>query len=204
MSIVPIFFRNWWDDEFDRPLWNSRLLDQHFGGGVTADDLLNVIASVPDRRLQQRHHHHLHPSRYNRPWHSSCVATNRDTGSTVNVTGDKFQINLDVQQFSPEEISVKYVDKCIVVEGKHEEKQDEHGYISRHFVRRYMLPSGHNENDIVSSLSSDGILTITCPRKEIEQKKPERAIPITHTGQPVKKLAAGSAQDKKEGEKMEP
>ncbi|XP_035913859.1 protein lethal(2)essential for life-like [Anopheles stephensi] len=206
MSIVPIFFRNWWDDEFDRPLWNSRLLDQHFGGGVTADDLLNVIASVPDRRLQQRHHHHgLHPSsRYNRPWHSSCVATNRDSGSTVNVTGDKFQINLDVQQFSPEEISVKYVDKCVVVEGKHEEKQDEHGYISRHFVRRYMLPNGHNENDIVSSLSSDGILTITCPRKEIEQKKPERAIPITQTGQPMKKLASDSAQGKKEGEKMEP
>ncbi|XP_049296842.1 protein lethal(2)essential for life-like [Anopheles funestus] len=208
MSIVPIFFRNWWDDEFDRPLWNSRLLDQHFGGGVTADDLLNAMASVNDRRLQQRHHHHhLQPTRYSRPWHSSCVTTKRDSGSTVNVTGDKFQINLDVQQFSPEEISVKYVDKSIVVEGKHEEKQDEHGYISRHFVRRYMLPNGHNENDILSSLSSDGILTITCPRKEIEPKKPERSIPITHTGQPLKKLAENASTDsalgKKAGEKME-
>uniref|UniRef100_A0A182NM45 SHSP domain-containing protein n=1 Tax=Anopheles dirus TaxID=7168 RepID=A0A182NM45_9DIPT len=159
MSIVPIFFRNWWEDEWDRrPLWNSRLLDQHFGGGVTADDLLNAMASVGDRRLQ---HHHHHPSRYSRPWHSSCVATKRDGGSTVNITGDKFQINLDVQQFAPEEISVKYVDRCVVVEGKHEEKQDEHGYISRHFARRYLLPDGLSENDIVSALSSDGILTIT-------------------------------------------
>ncbi|KFB40372.1 AGAP007159-PA-like protein [Anopheles sinensis] len=206
MSIVPIFFRNWWDDEWDRPLWSSRLLDQHFGGGVSADDLLNAMASVADshsRRLQQQQS----AGRYNRPWHSSCVATKRDSGSTVNVTNDKFQINLDVQQFSPEEISVKYVDKCVVVEGKHEEKQDEHGYISRHFVRRYMLPNGHNENDIVSSLSSDGILTITCPRKEIE-KKEERTIPITHTGQPMKKLEGGqSAKEngkaKPEGEKME-
>ncbi|XP_050091835.1 protein lethal(2)essential for life-like [Anopheles aquasalis] len=212
MSIVPIFFRNWWEDEWDRPLWNSRLLDQHFGGGVTADDLLNVLSTVADsqnRRLQQSQQHRHHPSgRYIRPWHSSCVANKRDSGSTVNVTNDKFQINLDVQQFAPEEISVKYVDKSLVVEGKHEEKQDEHGYISRHFVRRYTLPVGHNENQIESSLSSDGILTITCPRLAIEQK-PEKSIPITQTGQPLRVAAPDKESNEnrsakpKEGDKME-
>ncbi|XP_049546513.1 protein lethal(2)essential for life-like [Anopheles darlingi] len=195
MSIVPIFFRNWWDDEWDRPLWNSRLLDQQFGKALTTDDLLNAFSSLVDshnRRLQ-----HRHPSgRYVRPWHSSCVANTRDSGSTVNVTNDKFQINLDVQQFAPEEISVKYVDKSLVVEGKHEEKQDEHGYISRHFVRRYMLPAGHNENQIESSLSSDGILTITCPRLAIEQK-PERIIGITQTGEPLKTLGDQSKNEEK-------
>uniref|UniRef100_A0A2M4BZK2 Putative alpha crystallin n=1 Tax=Anopheles marajoara TaxID=58244 RepID=A0A2M4BZK2_9DIPT len=191
MSIVPIFFRNWWEDEWDRPLRSSRLLDQHFGSGIGGDDLLGALAAVTDPRhrrhpLNHHHHHHHHGSgRYVRPWHSSCVANTRDSGSTVNVTNDKFQINLDVQQFAPEEISVKYVDKCLVVEGKHEEKEDEHGYISRHFVRRYMLPAGHNESEIASSLSSDGILTITCPRLAIEQK-PEKSIPITHTGKPSK------------------
>ncbi|XP_041771995.1 protein lethal(2)essential for life-like [Anopheles merus] len=209
MSIIPIFFRNWWDDEWDRPLWSSRLLDQHFGSGVTADDLLNALASVTDRRLQEQQAQQGQQSgnRYNRPWHSSCVARMHDSGSAVNISKDKFQINLDVQQFSPEEISVKYVDNCVLVEGKHEEKQDDHGYVSRHFVRRYMLPKGHNEADIVSSLSSDGILTITCPRKEIEQKKEERSIPITHTGQPMKQVTGKAAQEngdsKKEGEKME-
>uniref|UniRef100_A0A182FEK5 Uncharacterized protein n=1 Tax=Anopheles albimanus TaxID=7167 RepID=A0A182FEK5_ANOAL len=216
MSIVPIFFRNWWEDEWDRPLRSSRLLDQHFGSGIGGDDLLGALAAVTEPRhrrhpLNHHHHHHHHGSgRYVRPWHSSCVANTRDSGSTVNVTkqivchfttscvantrdsgstvnvtNDKFQINLDVQQFAPEEISVKYVDKCLVVEGKHEEKEDEHGYISRHFVRRYMLPAGHNENQIESSLSSDGILTVTCPRLAIE-KKPEKSIPITHTGKPSK------------------
>ncbi|XP_053676612.1 protein lethal(2)essential for life-like [Anopheles nili] len=192
MSIVPIFFRNWWDNDWDRPVWSSRLLDQNFGSGVSADDLLSAMVSVAD--AQNRGHHHV--GHYKRPWHRSCVAK-RDNGSTVNATSDKFQINLDVQQFSPEEISVKYVDKCIVVEGKHEEKEDEHGFITRSFVRRYMLPNGHSENDIVSSLSSDGILTITCPKKELEQKK-ERAIPITHTGQPMKKLPEKETNNKKE------
>ncbi|XP_058064872.1 protein lethal(2)essential for life-like [Anopheles bellator] len=207
MSIVPIFFRNWWEDEWDRPLWNSRLIDQHFGGGISSDDLLNVLSTVNDshgHRLQQHPHHH--PSgRYIRPWHSSCVANKRDIGSAVNITNDKFQINLDVQHFAPEEISVKYVDKSIIVEGKHEEKQDDHGYISRHFVRRYMLPAGHSESDIASSLSSDGILTISCPRKAIEQKS-EKAIPIIQTGQPLKSLTGKSFAEngqKKAQEKME-
>uniref|UniRef100_A0A182WX26 SHSP domain-containing protein n=1 Tax=Anopheles quadriannulatus TaxID=34691 RepID=A0A182WX26_ANOQN len=191
------------------PIWHTGKPAIEDKNGVTADDLLNALASVTDRRLQEQQAQQGQQSgnRYNRPWHSSCVARMHDSGSAVNISKDKFQINLDVQQFSPEEISVKYVDNCVLVEGKHEEKQDDHGYVSRHFVRRYMLPKGHNEADIVSSLSSDGILTITCPRKEIEQKKEERSIPITHTGQPMKQVTGKAAQEnghsKKEGEKME-
>jgi hypothetical protein len=75
------------------------------------------------------------------------------------------QVILDVQQFAPSEITVKTLDNTVIVEGKHEEKQDEHGYVSRHFVRRYILPSDIEVNNIVSSLSSDGVLTVTAPKK---------------------------------------
>jgi len=75
------------------------------------------------------------------------------------------QVILDVQQFSPDEITVKTIDNQIIVEAKHEEKQDEHGYISRHFVRRYVLPSSHDLANVTSTLSSDGVLTITAPKK---------------------------------------
>jgi len=75
------------------------------------------------------------------------------------------QVILDVQQFSPDEITVKTVDNHVVVEAKHEEKQDEHGYVSRHFVRRYVLPPSHDLVNITSTLSSDGVLTITAPKK---------------------------------------
>jgi len=75
------------------------------------------------------------------------------------------QVILDVQQFSPNEITVKTVDNYIIVEAKHEEKKDEHGFISRSFVRRYVLPSTHDLNNITSSLSSDGVLTISAPKK---------------------------------------
>lgn len=75
------------------------------------------------------------------------------------------QVNLDVQQFKPEEINVKVVDDHLVVEGKHEERQDKHGYISRQFTRRYKLPENVELESLKSTLSSDGILAITAPKK---------------------------------------
>jgi crystallin, alpha B len=86
------------------------------------NDLLSSLANT----------HIATPSRtspYYRPWSHNLAR--QDSGSTVNVEKDKFQIILDVQQFTPEEITVKTNDKFIIVEGKHEEKQDEHGFVSR-------------------------------------------------------------------------
>lgn len=115
-------------------------------------------------------------------------------------TADKknFTINIDVQQFSPEEISVKSVnDDCIVVECKHEEKPDEHGSIYRHFVRRYKVPKGHDVSKTMSKLSSDGVLTVTCPKVE-KNKKYEIEIPITFTNQPSQLSQTSSSEDPKQ------
>ena len=58
----------------------------------------------------------------------------------VSDTADQFKINLDVAHFKPGEIQVKTVDDKIVVHAKHEEKEDEHGFIMREFQRSYVLP----------------------------------------------------------------
>ncbi|CAG9796051.1 unnamed protein product [Diatraea saccharalis] len=121
--------------------------------------------------------------RYIRPWRN-LSALARDVGSTIKSDKDKFQINIDVQHFDPEEISVKTSDGFIVVEGKHEERKDEHGFISRQFKRRYALPEGCNPETVESRLSSDGVLTVIAPKSS--ELKDERAIPITHTG-PVRR-----------------
>lgn len=167
--MVPMMFRDWWEDmDMGRP---SRLLDQHFGLGLRRDDLLNSL-SLPTSSL-------LRGSGYYRPWRQNL--TRQDSGSTISNDKDKFQVILDVQQFTPNEITVKTNQNTIIVEGKHEEKQDEHGYVSRHFVRRYVLPREHDVNDVISSLSSDGILTITAPKKQALPAG-ERVVPITQTG----------------------
>lgn len=171
--MVPLIYRDWWDDEdFYRP---SRLFDQNFGLGLRRDDLINSLSTIRPRSPVFR-------SSYLRPWSPSPLLQRQNSASTISNDKEKFQVILDVQQFTPEEITVKTSGKSIVVEGKHEEKQDEHGYISRHFVRRYILPEDHNIEDVVSSLSSDGILTVTAPKKQILPATGDRVIPITQTG----------------------
>uniref|UniRef100_T1GJQ3 SHSP domain-containing protein n=1 Tax=Megaselia scalaris TaxID=36166 RepID=T1GJQ3_MEGSC len=80
------------------------------------------------------------------------------------------------------ELSVKVVDDCVVVEGKHEEREDEHGYISRQFVRRYTLPKGFDPNHVVSTLSSDGVLSVRVPQPKKLESNNERHVEIQQVG----------------------
>ncbi|XP_050685660.1 protein lethal(2)essential for life-like [Leptidea sinapis] len=164
MSMLPYIFNDW-------PYRPSRLLDQEFGLALTPNDLLAVTTPMVSRD-------------YYRPWRQLAAAA-RDIGSSIKSDKDKFQLNLDVQHFAPEEITVKTADGFIIVEGKHEEKKDEHGYISRQFVRRYALPKECNMEAVESRLSSDGVLTVTAP-KQTSALKNEKSIPIQQTG-PVRK-----------------
>lgn len=90
---------------------------------------------------------------------------------------DRFTINLDVKHFAPEELAVKVNGGYIEVHAKHEDRQDDHGFVSREFLRKYRLPAGVDPASITSSLSSDGILMVAAPRKLSDE--PERSIPIT-------------------------
>ncbi|XP_065361927.1 heat shock protein 67B3 [Calliphora vicina] len=92
-----------------------------------------------------------------------------------------FAIHIDVGLFEPEELNVKIVNDHLIIEGKHEEREaDDIGFVSRHFVRRYELPKGHNPDAIVCKLSSDGVLSVMLPKSNEEPK--ERIIPIQQTG----------------------
>lgn len=114
---------------------------------------------------------------------------------------DGFQVCMDVEDFAPNEITVKTVNNDIVVEAKHEEREDDHGYISRQFTRRYTLPDGYNVKDVVSKLSSDGILTVQAPAVEkTDDGSKVRVIQIQQTGPAIENVAKDvqSSQDKAE------
>lgn len=117
MSNVPMHFRDWWNDYdvdvdsfFSRPR-TSRLIDQHFGTALRRNDLLTSLANTQISSTPRT-------SPYYRPWGSAL--SRQDSGSTVNVDKNKYQIILDVQQFTPNEISVKTTDKFIIIEGMSE------------------------------------------------------------------------------------
>ncbi|KAJ8945296.1 hypothetical protein NQ318_002753 [Aromia moschata] len=153
----------------------SRIFDQHFGLALDPDALLEPLIFPSWLRSY---------AGYLRPWRTEAS----QAGSTVKYDKNQFEANLDVQQFKPEEISVKLTDdNTISIEGKHEEKQDEHGYISRHFIRRYVLPENIDTSRILSKLSSDGVLTISAPTLKSKQIE-HREIPIQQTGEPARKI----------------
>jgi len=167
-----------------RPYWGLdddylpvRLFDQHFGSGLFDEDILAPALIF---------------GHGNRPRHFR----NREASglSEMKVDKDKFQVNLDVQQFKPEELSVKTVDNCVVIEGKHEEKADEHGYIKRHFVRRYVLPDNCKQEEVQCQLSSDGVLQIQVARQPEALPSNQRSVPIQETGTPAIPQNSSNAQ----------
>ncbi|KAK2587082.1 hypothetical protein KPH14_002853 [Odynerus spinipes] len=198
MSLLPLILSNLWED-MEQP---HRLLDQHFGIGINPDSLLQPLSLrlhgiEPNREKFSR----CLMSPYCRPW-GQLLRKNEDGSSTVKADKDKFQVVLDVLHFAPEEINVKVVDRFVVVEGKHEEKQDEHGWISRQFSRKYIIPEQCDIDQVTSKLSSDGVLTISVPRKPKETDEGERIIHIEHTGKPAA-IRNAPAESKKDEEKKE-
>lgn len=102
--------------------------------------------------------------------------------TSVTVDKEKFQANFDVQHFKPEEITVKVsADNAVTIEAKHQEKQDPHGQVARHFVRKYVLPKYCDTTRLESRLSNEGVLSITAPT--IINRPEERIIPISRYAQ---------------------
>jgi len=205
MSLLP-YLVNELLEERDRaysPL--QHLFDQNFGSGLFDSDLLDLQPARNHRLLTE-------PllCGYFRPWR---IRPLKESGvSDVQITKDGMkvcilselrhsihtrkstyvnlicvclQVNLDVQQFKPEEVTVKVAGDSLVVEGKHEERKDDHGFVSRSFVRRYQLPKSIDAETISSSLSSDGVLQITAQSKALPPPSEARTIPITHTKKPA-------------------
>lgn len=157
--------------EYDRPKYPRRAFRQHLG--AVPQDFAIIV--VPNEEMKENYKNHVHGE-----------------GSTIKEEKDKFQVNVDVQHFAPEEITVKTADGFLIVEAKHEERQDDHGFVSRSFVRRYPLPEGVEGDCVTSRLSSDGVLSITAPLK-VQKNSNERIVPIVQTG-PVRKQVGGKEE----------
>ena len=93
-----------------------------------------------------------------------------------------YKIDINVQQFKPEELVIKTVGQTVQVEAKHEEKtSDGASYSTRNFSQSFTLPRGVDPESVASSLSRDGKLTIQAPMpKAPKLSSNERLVPIKH------------------------
>ncbi|XP_076620269.1 protein lethal(2)essential for life [Colletes latitarsis] len=180
MSLLPILYSDWWE-RLDRP---HHLWDQDFGSTINLSDLLYDSEPYTSELLLYRPHKLTRNRRYH-PFSKNTLKNKRGV-STVKPDKDKFEVTLDVSHFTPEEVNVKVVDHNVVVQAEHEERQDDQGWISRKFLRKYIVPSQCDIDQVESHLSSDGILSITVPRKSPSRTESnERVLKIQYTGKPA-------------------
>jgi HSP20 family molecular chaperone IbpA len=156
-------------------------LFDHFGLGIHPEDLLRTERIAP-------HPRGMLPTGYNRSWalipnRSSAASSTDEVKSKMTTSKDgTFQVCVDVHHFKPKEIHVSTVLNEIVIEGKHLERQDDHGLVERRFVRKYKVPETYKMEDVTSNLSSDGVLTIKVPPQMDALEQGHRIIPVHHTG----------------------
>lgn len=133
-----------------------------------------------------------------RPW---LLHPKQLIDSTVSIDNDTFKMTMNVKQYKPEEVTVKVMDCSLVIEAKHEEKQDDKIIVSRQFMRRYLLPARVDVDQVTSTISTDGILTITAPLKPEEGK----VIKVEQTGQPAsnEEKEAGTSETNVDVEKKD-
>lgn len=125
-------------------------------------------------------------SSHQKNWSSSTTTT-----TTSNALGESLQspviqdteegrvlkLRFDVTQYEPDEIVVKTVDNRLTVHAKHEERSENRS-VYREYNREFHLPDGTDVEQIKSSLSKEGILTIDCPLPQPAVHGASRRIPI--------------------------
>jgi len=112
--------------------------------------------------------------------HSEAM-DNNDGISKVQYDDDTYKIMVNVENYNPDELTIKTVGNSVQVEAKHMEKtSDGRSFSSRNFSQTFSLPKGVNPEAVKSSLSKDGTLTIEAPLPQPSIKGSERMVPITH------------------------
>jgi len=123
-----------------------------------SDPLFKDIWSFEDDDLQKKLESFKNKS-------ALAVHGKADTAHNLQVScsNDKFMVQLELPGFLPEDFSLKTKDDVILLEAVHEGKGD--GETSRKFVKEFKVPEGVLKEQLQSSYSSEGILTINAPRK---------------------------------------
>merc|ERR1711902_36909 len=83
----------------------------------------------------------------------------------VSASNDKFQIQLELPGFAPEDFSLKTKDDIIIVEAVHESKNEDGSSNSRKFTKEFKMPAGVVTEQLASTYSGAGILTVSAPRQ---------------------------------------
>merc|ERR1711931_168722 len=185
------FFKNTWEDfdkltegMFSEPRSTWKRFDQDFRNRTCMQESSQETTSREERRESRKengslmrndsnsrqHNGWISPHQWMLPSLNSKLPKGLDSLKT-NEDESKMEVRLDTSQYRPDELKVSVEKGVVTVEGKHEEKaEDGSKMVSRMFSKKYTLPADAKDEDVVSKLSSEGVLIITAPRNSLAIK----------------------------------
>merc|ERR1712179_523076 len=154
------------DRSFDRSFHTTPVFGNTFG------DFFSPF-SRPNQALQSSQQPlppppppaHAYPTE---PGRAMSQSSDMSPKAKVSYDADKFQVEFNVEDYTPEELSIKTEGDVLIVLAKHETKTASgQSFVSKQFEQRFSLPSGVKIEKIASSLSKDGVLTVSAPRENL-------------------------------------
>merc|ERR1711962_1537160 len=168
------FFKNTWED-FDRlteglfsePRSTWKRFDQDFRNRTCMQESSQETTSREERResikessslmrndsTSRQHNGWMSPHHWMLPGLNSKFPKGLDSLKT-NEDEFKMEVSLDTSQYRPDEVKA----------------EDGSKMVSRMFSKKYTLPADAKDEDVVSKLSSDGVLVVTAPRNSLAIK----------------------------------
>merc|ERR1711983_670255 len=170
------------DDDFrNMACMSNNIMLEHSGSGNQRESITNNNENRSLMRQDSKSRWEngwMFPRRWMLPALNTDFPSNMDIfkdkdNEVVRVKEDetKMEASLDTSQYRPDELKVMVSDGVLTVEGKHEEKaEDGSKMVSRMFSRKYTLPADAKSEEVASNLSSDGVLVIIAPKKQLAIK----------------------------------
>ncbi|XP_064456954.1 heat shock protein Hsp-16.1/Hsp-16.11-like [Ornithodoros turicata] len=92
--------------------------------------------------------------------------------------GEKFQLQLDLADFKPEEVRVSIMGNQVSVRARSERKSSDGSNFVREFSHSVTLPDDVDPDTLRSVLNADGTLNIEGPRKHLPPPQEPKEVPI--------------------------
>merc|ERR1712106_191929 len=161
--------------EFDRSFQTSSGFGNSFGDFFSPFSRPNLALqphqqSQPQPQLQPQQAISQSPAHISPAVPERAISQSNDMSPKAKVSydQDKFQVEFNVQDYTPEELSIKTEGDVLIVLAKHQTKAEGgQSFVSKQFEQRFSLPSGVKIEKIASSLSKDGVLTVSAPREDL-------------------------------------
>jgi len=152
------------DRSFDRTFHTTPSFGNTFGDFFSPFSRPNLALQSSQQQLPPPSTH-AYPTA---PDRAMAQSSDMSPKAKVSYDADKFQVEFNVEDYTPEELSIKTEGDVLIVLAKHETKTaGGQSFVSKQFEQRFSLPSGVKIEKIASSLSKDGVLTVSAPRENL-------------------------------------